>query len=580
MGPRHLLLVASASEWFAGLRWWEAALLVGGLFLVVGVVVVLFHDLTQKGRAVLHNFPVLGHLRYFLIEIGPELRQYIVAHNREERPFHRAQREWVYNSSEGKNNFFGFGTDDDLYRQGYTIIKQAGFPWRPQNDSRLEGVDKAFDHHESYDIPCWKNIGARHNRARPYRPNSIVNISAMSYGALGRAAHTAINLGARLAGCYHNTGEGGVSPYHRLGADVVWQIGTGKFGARDGSGKFSLDVVRRELERTPTIKMIEIKLSQGAKPGKGGVLTGPKVTPEIAAIRAIPPWKDCISPNGHEEFSTVPEMLDFIESVAAATGLPVGIKSAVGKLDAWEALAKEMKKNRRGPDFITIDGGEGGTGAAPLTFTDHVALPFQIGFARVYKVFLDAGVAGEITWIASGKLGFPDKVVEAFALGADLVNVAREAMLAIGCIQAQRCHTGKCPAGVATMNPRLMAGLDPQVQSLRLHRYVQTLRKEVIALTHAAGYEHPNFFTTTDIEIGNGAGAYRTFKDVYGYEPDHTPHLKSSGNTLRMTRLERRPPTYGAPLPAGLADLGKPSAAAAAAGAANSAPAKVVIPAK
>jgi glutamate synthase (ferredoxin) len=460
---------------------------------------------------ILRNFPLLGRLRYLLIEIGPELRQYIVAGNREEAPFNREERDWIYRSARGENNTFGFGTDDQIYGVGYPIIKHAVFPHGEVSHSGT-AKDKAAP------IPSAKVLGELHGRRLAWRPPSIVNISAMSFGSLGEHAITALNRGAKEAGCFHNTGEGGLSPYHRMGADVVYQIGTGYFGCRDLEGRFSMDKLLETIEGVP-VRGIEIKLSQGAKPGKGGILPGKKVTAQIAAIRGVRKGEDCISPNSHTAFSDVPTMIKFIEEVAATTGLPVGIKSAIGHMKFWEELARQMRVTGKGPDWITIDGGEGGTGAAPLTFADHVSLPFKVGFTRVYRTFLEERMADKVAWIGSGKLGFPDRAIVAFALGCDLVNMAREAMLSIGCIQAQKCHTDHCPAGVATQNRRLQHGLNPDFASIRYARFAQSLRAEILAVTHAAGYEHPSQFTARDIEVGAGPGTFKTLEEIYGYTP-------------------------------------------------------------
>ncbi|HEV2212919.1 MAG TPA: FMN-binding glutamate synthase family protein, partial [Gammaproteobacteria bacterium] len=396
---------------------------------ILGVIVailglVALRDISQRKHAVQHNYPVIGHLRYFLEFIGPELRQYWVADDKEEQPFNRSERSWIYATAKGQNNFFGFGTEEQQYSVGYPIIKNAAFPF-PENKAVHIGGDPSA-------IPCLKVLGATHKRRRAWRPTSVVNISAMSFGALGRNAISALNLGAKMANCFHNTGEGGLSPYHLLGGDVVFEIGTGYFGVLGDDGRFSLDVLAEKCRKYPQIRAIEIKLSQGAKPGKGGVLPAAKVVPEIAATRHVPAYKDCISPNAHSEFHDVDSMIDWIERIADRTGLPVGIKSAIGETVFWEQLAKRMKKRKEGPDHITIDGGEGGTGAAPLTYTDHVSLPFKIGFARVYQIFQKAGMSEQVVWIGSGKLGFPDRAVVAFAMGCDLVNVAREAMMSIG----------------------------------------------------------------------------------------------------------------------------------------------------
>jgi len=326
-----------------------------------------------------------------------------------------------------------------------------------------------------------------------------------------------------MAGAYHNSGEGGVSPYHRTGADVMWQLGTGYFGARASDGSVCLESLVRTCAEVEAIRAIEIKLSQGAKPGKGGILPGVKVTAEIAATRGIPIGETCTSPAFHRAFSNVDELVDFIETVAEKTGLPVGIKSAIGQLDFWHELADRMKSRSEGPDFITIDGGEGGTGAAPLTFSDHVALPFKVGFARVYPIFQAAGLSDQIVWTGSGKLGFPDRAVIAMAMGCDLIQVAREAMLAIGCIQAQRCHADDCPAGVATQSKWLQAGLDVEDKSQRVARYLKGFRKELLQLAHASGHAHPSHFRGTDIEFSTGVNQFTTLTEVLGYERDPVP---------------------------------------------------------
>ena len=389
------------------------------------------------------------------------------------------------------------------------------------------GVERSFASHtikpfiegEPSSIPCAKIMGAFHKRAKPFHPLSIINISAMSFGSLGEKAVRAMGLGAKNASAFHNTGEGGVSDHHKASnADLIWQLGTGYYGARDDSGSFSLDVLAAEVEATPQIRAIEIKLSQGAKPGKGGILPGKKVTAEIARVRKIPVGKDCLSPNAHTEFSTADELIDFIESIASRTGIPVGIKSAVGEMNFWHELAQKMKERNQGPDFIAIDGGEGGTGAAPLTFADHVSLPFKIGFARVYQVFLEADIVDRVVWIGSGKLGFPDRAVIAFAMGCDLIAVARESMLAIGCIQSQLCHTGHCPAGVATQSKWLQRGLNVETKGKRMEKYMKSFRKELLALSHAAGHLHPTQFTGKDVDICVGVNEFASLQSIFSYE--------------------------------------------------------------
>ena len=470
----------------------------------------------QKTHAIRHNFPVVGRLRYLLEMIGPERRQYWVANDKEEAPFNREERRWVYASAKGTNKNFGFGTTSQLYETGYPMIKHAVFPF-PEADAIYPDGDPTG-------IPCLKVMGESHGRRRPFRPTSIITISAMSFGSLGSNAVSAMSKGAADARAFHNTGEGGVSPYHKTGgADIMWQLGTGYFGARDLDGNFSYEALASEVESCPQIRCIEIKLSQGAKPGKGGILPAAKVSAEIARVRKIPEGKDCYSPNHHSEFSTVDELVDFIERVAETTGLPVGIKSAIGEIAFWEELALKMKETKRGPDFITIDGAEGGTGAAPLTFSDHVALPFKIAFSRVYQVFLAQEITDQVVWIGSGKLGFPDRSVVALAMGCDLIAVAREAMLAVGCIQAQKCHTDECPAGVATQSQWLQAGLDVDTKGERMARYLRSFRAELLSLAHACGHQHPGQFTGKDIEVSTGVNQFTPLSTVLGYEKAEVP---------------------------------------------------------
>ncbi len=477
----------------------------GGAAIGLGVVAV--RDLTQKKHALMRNFPVVAHARYWLETIGPELRQYIVTSNEEERPFNRDQRTWIYASSKEENNYFGFGTDVDVeHTQGHAYIKHRTFA------SQLPD-----DHDASGTIPSAKVLGGPRGRRRAFRPNSVVNISAMSFGSMSSNAIIALNKGAAAAGCLHNTGEGGLSPYHRNGADIVLQIGTAYFGCRDENGSFSIDRLRAVIDSAP-VKAIEIKLSQGAKPGLGGLLPAAKVTREIAEIRGIPEGKDCVSPSRHTAFSDVDSMLDFVEHVAAETGLPVGIKSAVGEMEFWHDLTRLMSRGDRGVDFVTIDGGEGGTGASPLIFADSIAVPYRMGFSRVYGMFAERGLTDQVTFIGSAKLGLPDNAVVAFALGADMVNVAREAMMAIGCIQSQKCHTDHCPTGVATQNPWLVHGLDPTLKSVRCAHYITTLRKELMKVAAAVGVAHPGLITANDVDIFLGDYDARSLSSVYGYK--------------------------------------------------------------
>jgi glutamate synthase domain-containing protein 2 len=474
--------------------------------IAIGAIAV-YDAFINKQHAITKNFPVLGRLRYLFERFRPEIRQYFIEDDRNGLPFSRVERSYVYRSAKGENNMSGFGSDADFNTAGHFVILQSEFP-KNGDDSDV--------------VSCAKVMGP--HRKKPYRPSSIINISAMSYGALGANATTANNIASLEAGMYHNTGEGGFSPYHETADQVVFQIGTGYFGCgitmADGkTRKFSMPLLLELVSKHSSIKAIEIKLSQGAKAGKGGVLPAAKVTEEIAAIRGVEAGKSVLSPAQHNAFSDVDEMIDFIEMIADNTGLPVGIKSAVGKADFWELLAQRMKERGKGPDFITIDGGEGGTGAAPVPFADHISLPFMDAFPLVYQIFQKNGLTEKTVFIASAKLGFPAKSVIAFAMGADLINIAREIMLSAGCIQAKKCHLGTCPAGIATHNWWLNRGFDVNDKSQRVARFVKTLRKDVLSLTHAAGYEHPSEFRLSDIRIKDKAELkYRSMADIYGYE--------------------------------------------------------------
>src|SRR5688572_16146038 len=371
------------------------------------------HDLRQRRHAILRNFPIVGHFRYLLEEVGPELRQYIVTSNDEERPFSRDQRRWVYASSKKEINTFGFGTDNDLenVEGGLLVLKQTAFPSAPPRSDTTGSAPE-------YLLPAAKVLGASHGRRHAFRPQSVVNISGMSYGSLSPPAVEALNRGAKMAPCLHNTGEGGLAPAHKHGGELIFQIGTGYFGCRGEDGRFSLERLRERIAEAP-VRGIEIKLSQGAKPGLGGMLPGAKVTEEIATIRGVPVGEDCVSPARHTAFSDVRELIDFVETIADATGLPVGIKAAVGRIEFWDQLAEAMAEEKAGPDYVAIDGAEGGTGAAPLTFSDHVALPFKVGFSRAFAAFARQGITDDVVFIGAGRLGLPDTALFAFALGVD-----------------------------------------------------------------------------------------------------------------------------------------------------------------
>jgi glutamate synthase domain-containing protein 2 len=488
--------------------WLIVALVVLGLVLAL-----IVHDLTQRKHAILRNFPLVGHFRYLLEAIGPELRQYIVTGNDEERPFSRDQRAWVYRTAQGNSGYVGFGTDNNLERPSNDVlVKHVAFPLAVAPGTVPTPA------HGTTALPAAKVLGAGHGRAGAFRPASVVNISAMSFGSLSREAVETLNRGAALAGCLHNTGEGSISPHHRHGGDLIWQIGTGYFGCRTADGDFDLELLA-ERARTAPVRAIEIKLSQGAKPSLGGVLPAVKVTPEIAEIRGIRPGEDCISPPYHRAFHDINGLITFVEQIAQRTGLPVGIKSAVGETAFWHELAARMAATGGGPDFVTIDGAEGGTAAAPLVFSDHVALPFMIGFTRVYRAFAEHDLHHDTVFAGAGKLGLPENALLAMALGCDLINVGREALLALGCIQAQRCHSGRCPVGVATQSARRGRALDPRLRSLRVANYLDALRRELVRLARATGVDHPAQVSSDMIEILEDRYTARTATEVFGWDP-------------------------------------------------------------
>lgn len=491
-------------DFIANISWWQWIL---GIVVIVAIRDVFFN----KHHIITRNFPVVGHFRYMLESIGPELRQYIVANNREELPFDRIQRGWIYASAKNANNYEGFGSDRDFDGTNYIFINNAMMPYRlPEHHPNLK---------DPYFLPCAKVMGLAHGRRKPYRPASLINVSAMSFGSLSGRAIASLNKGVKLSNAYHNTGEGGVSSYHKNGGDLVMQIGTAYFGIRDKNGNFSMDKLVDLVNSTPTIKAIEIKLSQGAKPGKGGVLPASKITKEISEIREIPLNQDVISPPYHTAFNDTKSLIQFIENVAEKTGLPVGVKAAIGKLDQWKLLAQQMKETGQGPDFITIDGGEGGTGAAPPSFADHVSVPWMQAFKNIYKIFSANKLTDDIVFIGSGKLGFPSQAAMAFSMGVDCINVAREAMISIGCIQAQSCHNNTCPTGITTQNKWLEKGINVEEKSIRALFYFKNFRKELLEITHAAGYEHPCQFTMEDANINLSDQDFtKTLADAYKYD--------------------------------------------------------------
>lgn len=453
----------------------------------VAVVVVAVRDLTQTHSAVNRNFPVIGHVRALLSELGPPLRQYFFANDTEERPYNRITREWVYASAKGVSNAIAFGSQVDHRAPGRMHLLPSLYPTLAPKTAPL---------------PMPRVIGA--TRPEPYQPQHFVNISGMSFGALSPNAVRALSRGSRLAGIYMGTGEGSLSPYHvEGGGDILYQIGPAKFGCRTPDGRFDEAKARRIIAQ-PQVKMVEIKLAQGAKPGQGGLLPKEKITAEIAAIRGIPMGVDCQSPNGFEECRDVESLFDFIGRVRGLTGKPVGIKMVVGSADELGDLCAEMTMRGFGPDFIVVDGAEGGTGAGPLSLADHVGMPVMDGLVAVDDALRRWGLRDQVAVIVSGRIATGGEAALHLAMGADLIHIGRGFLLSIGCIQALRCHTNTCPAGVTTQNRWLQAGLDPADKGARVANYSLALERDIVAMTHACGLAHPRELDRRHVRINGG----------------------------------------------------------------------------
>ena len=454
--------------------------LAGGFVILIGVavavVVVLFIvDVTQTKHAIRRNYPVIGRFRYLFEHLGEFFRQYFFALDREEMPFNRSQRSWAYRAAKNIDNTVAFGSSRDLRPVGTVLFVNCPFPTLGEDGVPAESL----------------TIGEFCRQ--PYSASSIFNISGMSYGAISVPAITALSNGAAAAGCWMNTGEGGMSPYHlEGGADIVSQIGTAKNGVRDLEGRLNDDKLR-EAAAHEQVRMFEIKLSQGAKPGKGGILPAVKVTEEIAAIRGIRPGVDAISPNRHEDVNNVQELLDLIDRVRGITGKPTGIKCVLGAYGWLESLCKEIHQRgiESAPDFITVDSADGGTGAAPMSLIDDMGLPIRESLPMVADILLRAGLKERVRLIASGKLITPTDVAWALCAGADFVVSARGFMFALGCIQALQCNKNTCPTGITTHRKDLQRGLDPTDKAVRVAHYQRNVVKEVGVVAHSCGVRSP-----------------------------------------------------------------------------------------
>jgi glutamate synthase domain-containing protein 2 len=469
------------------------AILLGISIFLTGVGII---DLFQKSHAVLRNYPIAAHLRFIFEAIRPEMRQYFFEGEKDGMPFSRDRRAVVYQRAKNALDVRPFGTNYDVYAPGYEWMAHSIAPTPVSTD------------------PHRVLIGGP-ECTQPYSA-SIFNISAMSFGALSANAIRALNAGAKLGGFYHDTGEGGYSPYHREGGgDIVWEIGSGYFGARNDDGTFSPERFA-EGARNEQVKMVELKLSQGAKPGHGGVLPAPKVSHEISLTRGVPMGQDCISPSRHSAFSTPVEMMRFIAEMRRLSGgKPAGFKLCIGHEWEFLALCKAMLETGIYPDFIVVDGKEGGTGAAPMEFVDHIGKPMRQGLYFVHNALIGIGVRDRIKLGAAGKIITAFDIVCAMALGADWCNAARGFMFAVGCIQSQHCHTDRCPTGVATQDPTRQRALVVPDKMQRVVNFHRATVHELAELTAAAGLEHPNQFKPIHISRRVSPKEVVTFDDVY-----------------------------------------------------------------
>lgn len=457
---------------------------IGTVSLVLFILYVI--DVTQTKHAIRKNFPVIGRLRPVFERLGEFFRQYFFALDREELPFNRAERNWVYRAAKSVDNTVAFGSTRDLRTSGTLLFVNTPFPVLGQDATPIHEV----------------TVGP--NCQKPYTTKSLINISGMSYGAISKPAVTALSRGAKMVGCWMNTGEGGLSTYHlQGGADLVFQIGTAKYGVRDENGNMS-DEKLKEIAAHDLVKMFEIKLSQGAKPGKGGILPKCKVTEEIAHIRGIPKYQDSLSPNRHPEIEKVGDILDMVQRVRNATGTPTGFKTVIGSYEWLDELCMNIKKRGiidTAPDFITIDSADGGSGAAPMSLIDYVGLPIRESLPTVVELLEKHGLKERIKVIASGKLITPAEVAWAYCVGADFVVTARGFMFALGCIQALQCNKNTCPTGITTHNRRLQKGLNPEDKAVRVANYAKNLTHEVCVIAHSCGVRGPREMTPSLVRM-------------------------------------------------------------------------------
>ena len=501
------------------LTWLEVSFIVCVGTVLLVIVIMYIADVSQHTHTIRRNYPVIGRFRYFFEHLGEFFRQYFFANDREELPFNRADRSWIYRAAKNVDSNIGFGSTLNLSEPGTLIFLNAAFPIM-ESDALM---------------PSPVTIGPFCKK--PYTTHSIFNISGMSYGAISSPAIKALSHGAAKAGCWLNTGEGGLSPYHLEGnCDLVFQIGTAKYGVRDLDGNLS-DARLTELAEKTQIKMFEIKLSQGAKPGKGGILPAEKVSAEVAMIRGINEGQASISPNGHPDIRNVVDLVKMINHIRNLTGKPVGFKAVLGERNWLIELINEIRTQgiEAAPDFITLDSADGGSGAAPQPLMDHVGLSIKESLPWVTALLTEAGLKERIKVIVAGKLVTPHMVAWALASGADFVNSARGFMFALGCIQALQCHKNTCPTGITTHNSKLQKGLDPIGKAERVAAYQSNITKSVAMIAHSCGLAEPRQLKSEHVHIVNANGFSVPLDDANPQPLIFSPHDVHSANNKTMT---------------------------------------------
>lgn len=486
-----LIVIFGLLAWFVWPGFWYI-LAVFAIFMAIG-----FKDMLQTKHTLWRNFPVLGRLRWLMEAMRPKLYQYFVESDTDGKPINRIDRSTIYQRSKKELDTMPFGTQLDVYEEGYEWMTHS---IAPKNFHKMNHDPRVM-------------VGNKDCK-QPYNC-SVLNVSAMSFGSLSHAAIESLNLGAQIGNFAHNTGEGGISPYHLSGGDLIWQIGTGYFGARDENGNFSFEVFKKNALKKE-VKMIEIKLSQGAKPGHGGILPAAKNTPEIAAIRHVEPYTTIYSPPYHTAFTNPRELILFLQKLREESeGKPVGFKLCIGHKSEFIGICKAMIEYDIYPDFITVDGGEGGTGAAPQEFSNYVGAPLQDGLAFVHNMLVGFGIRQHVKIISTGKILTGFHMVRAMALGADICNSARAMMMAMGCIQALVCNRNTCPTGIATQDPQLVAGLVVKEKKVRVANYHEETVKSLVELLGAGGMEAPHELTRSHIYRRLFMNEVRTFEDIY-----------------------------------------------------------------